>query len=755
MTTSHLSWIRILTAVLLTLTATPSEASETKLYRLGVAKLTPSWDAIAEEHSLEVDFGLLSAKSEHLELELPGGDAYLVTATDFEHRGPGRHVWRGEILETPDSAPVDLGEVTLTVHDGFLAGRLVTPSGTFTIQPRVGGGHSIARIDPSRLPGCGGGEAPAELAGMPADAALGEADFDKAQKIIRVLGVYTGPAMNGAGGKAQIEALIHSSIDVLNTAFQRSRVDARARLVHTQRIGLPDRSDFHIALPELQEDPQVASLRDRWNADVVSGYYENDRSICGVGYVMRNPGQSFAPFAYSITLRHCAIGVTTAHEIGHNLGLEHNPENSSVTPAAASFPWSFGHYHNGAYRTLMSYSSQCTSDCPARSNFSNPNVVVQGLPTGIAGRRDNQRTLRVTTGIAERFRGEQLTPGFDWAQGEPRVGAPVTFSDTSGGGPTSWAWNFGDGTISDEPNPHHTYALTGTYTVTLTVSKGNMTESLSRELEVRDNVCIASESTACLNRGRFQVTVDWRDFDDGSGSGTLAPDGSDDSGLLWFFDDANWEMLVKVLDGCSFNDHFWVFAAATTNVEYNMRVVDTLTGYVKEYVNPLGVAAGAITDSSAFATCSESTKATAVDFGALAAPTQSVSVRSHHGTQGVTGACSDDSESLCLNSERFQVTVEWSDFEGDQGVGSAVELRTDDSGLFWFFDEGNWEMLVKVLDGCSGNGHFWVFAAATTNVEYTLRVTDTETGDIREYTNALGHRAPATADTQAFVCGMT
>ncbi|MCP4654899.1 MAG: hypothetical protein GY856_05705, partial [bacterium] len=77
----------------------------------------------------------------------------------------------------------------------------------------------------------------------------------------------------------------------------------------------------------------------------------------------------------------------------------------------------------------------------------------------------------------------------------------------------------------------------------------------------------------------------------------------DDSGILWFFDADNWEMLVKVLDGCALNRRFWVFAAATTNVEYTLRVTDTVSGTVKTYFNPLGNAAAAITDAGAFATC--------------------------------------------------------------------------------------------------------------------------------------------------------
>ena len=83
----------------------------------------------------------------------------------------------------------------------------------------------------------------------------------------------------------------------------------------------------------------------------------------------------------------------------------------------------------------------------------------------------------------------------------------------------------------------------------------------------------------------------------------MVPTGSDDSGLFWFFDAANWEMLVKILDGCAVNDHYWVFAAATTNVETTLRVTDTETHRVQSYFNPLGVSSSAITDATAFATC--------------------------------------------------------------------------------------------------------------------------------------------------------
>jgi hypothetical protein len=83
-------------------------------------------------------------------------------------------------------------------------------------------------------------------------------------------------------------------------------------------------------------------------------------------------------------------------------------------------------------------------------------------------------------------------------------------------------------------------------------------------------------------------------------------------------------------------------------------------------------------------------------------------------------------------------------------VGHLVPGRSDDSGLLWFFDEANWELLVKVIDGCGYNNRYWVFGSAATDVEYQLVVTDTQTGEDAVYTNALGQRAAAINDTSAF-----
>ncbi|MDI9394258.1 MAG: PKD domain-containing protein [Euryarchaeota archaeon] len=54
----------------------------------------------------------------------------------------------------------------------------------------------------------------------------------------------------------------------------------------------------------------------------------------------------------------------------------------------------------------------------------------------------------------------------------------VSFTDQSTGSPTSWAWDFGDGSNSSEQNPSHIYSKEGNYAVSLTVSNENSSDSL-------------------------------------------------------------------------------------------------------------------------------------------------------------------------------------------------------------------------------------------------------------------------------------
>jgi concanavalin A-like lectin/glucanase superfamily protein len=113
----------------------------------------------------------------------------------------------------------------------------------------------------------------------------------------------------------------------------------------------------------------------------------------------------------------------------------------------------------------------------------------------------------------------------------------------------------------------------------------------------------STATTACLNT-RFAASVTFRDPNTGmTGVGQLVDCPNPDSALFWFFAPNAWEVMVKTINACTFNDRFWVFSAATTNVFYRLDVVDVRAGAAKIYFNYPGPPAPAVTDTAAFETC--------------------------------------------------------------------------------------------------------------------------------------------------------
>ena len=112
--------------------------------------------------------------------------------------------------------------------------------------------------------------------------------------------------------------------------------------------------------------------------------------------------------------------------------------------------------------------------------------------------------------------------------------------------------------------------------------------------------------------------------------------------------------------------------------------------------------------------------------------------------------CSIDATTFCAGSDsRFKVRVTWNTSDGRSGAGQAVVL-TSDTGYFWFFSSNNVEMVIKVVDGRAVNGKFWVFAAGLTNVNVVITVTDTQTGEVKTYSNPQGMAFLPIQDTSAF-----
>ncbi len=122
------------------------------------------------------------------------------------------------------------------------------------------------------------------------------------------------------------------------------------------------------------------------------------------------------------------------------------------------------------------------------------------------------------------------------------------------------------------------------------------------EAAATSTTCTPTSEALCLDGGRFKVTATYETTSASSGN-AQAVKFTDETGYFWFFESPNVEAVVKVHNGCSYNNHYWIFAGGLTNVRTVITVTDTKSGLIKTYVNPQGTAFAPIQDTSAFATC--------------------------------------------------------------------------------------------------------------------------------------------------------
>lgn len=328
-----------------------------------------------------------------IRFDLPEG-RFVAVRTHFELRERGWS-WQGAI----DGQ----GSVTLVREGPALAGLVRTPGVDYELGSGPDGEARLARLDPARFPPCAEPLAvDAPETGEP-PVALAPAPFGTDPIPLDVMVVYTPAARLAAGGEAQIRATIQAAVDITNTAYANSMIRARLDLVHAAEAPFDDTGTGGFDLRNVQDSTTVQTWRDQQGADLV-GLIVADTDACGLGYLQQRIRPSFEAYAYQVTARGCAVGnLTFAHEFGHNQGCEHDPANGNL-PSNASFPFAFGHFHSGAYRTVMAYANQCTGGCRRAPYFSNGNVSHQSLPTGVPDERENYRTVNLSAPVVSAFR---------------------------------------------------------------------------------------------------------------------------------------------------------------------------------------------------------------------------------------------------------------------------------------------------------------------------------------------------------------
>jgi peptidyl-Asp metalloendopeptidase len=305
------------------------------------------------------------------------------------HRN-GAQTWAGHAVGEP------LSTVTVVTMNGVVQGSIRTLDGAWLIEPAPGGAFSIVRqVDADATGTDTEPVAPppspnASVSDAPVAAGDDGSTFD-------ILVFYTPSARDVAGSDAAAQTRIALGVSETNTAYANSGVTPRLRLVGAELLTYTEAGDLGVDLDRLQNTSDgfvdtVHTRRNELGADLVMLVTGSTAAgACGVGYVMTALSSSFAAYAFTVTAYSCiSPNYTFAHELGHNMGWAHAPEDGAGQPSL--YPYSFGYKNpSNLFRTVMAYN--CPSSCTRVLHLSNPNVSYNGATTGTSAQHDNARSL--------------------------------------------------------------------------------------------------------------------------------------------------------------------------------------------------------------------------------------------------------------------------------------------------------------------------------------------------------------------------
>jgi gliding motility-associated-like protein len=149
-------------------------------------------------------------------------------------------------------------------------------------------------------------------------------------------------------------------------------------------------------------------------------------------------------------------------------------------------------------------------------------------------------------------------PEADFTSANTCIGQESIFTDKSKGPPTSWSWNFSDGSTSTIQNPKHIYIKAGAYNVKLTVQTGlGCTDTVAKRIIVYSdpkasftaNVSCWGDSTNFINTSNPMdgaIIKTWWNFDDGTTSTVFNPNHI----LITQKDSFNVKLVIITSHGC-------------------------------------------------------------------------------------------------------------------------------------------------------------------------------------------------------------
>lgn len=307
---------------------------------------------------------------------------------------------------------VELGSAMFTYEAGVLTATVDSPGGNYAIIRQPDGVYQVAQLALQKLPS----ELPPRQAGSMIELPdLAESDVPvDSGRLIDVMVVWTPAAQTANGGAAAMQSLAQASIDNSNLTYLNSGIAQRLRLVHAQQVSYVERtscgeSAFDCALDDVSGNgdgfmDSVHALRDTHGADLVS-LFINDSVYCGIAWLFSgSAGSGFSVLASNT----CAVGNKSfVHELGHNMGAQHDPY---VSPGPGAWAYSHGIVNLASrWRDVLAYNNQCIdtppgTSCPRIQYMSNPKLTYNGAALGDAAVRNNSHTLNKTAKAVAAFR---------------------------------------------------------------------------------------------------------------------------------------------------------------------------------------------------------------------------------------------------------------------------------------------------------------------------------------------------------------
>ena len=348
------------------------------------------------------------------------------TGVDVEHSGE-------DLVSFYAQDDATDSEVALVVQGPDVLGSIRRGAEVYKVHPLGDGLTVVYRYDTSQLrrhpPGWGrfmrrnAIPRQAPKASSRDDAGTSGAAADTGD-VIDLLVTYTPAARTAAGN---IDTFIQFAIDNTHRIYRNSNIGLRLRLVHKHQVNYAQDPDMGVDLHRLTDIDgtmdEVHGLRDRYGADLVALIVGRATNACGLAWAPdfgAAPDRDFSEQGFSVTAHNCETAThhTFAHELGHNQGAAHDPDNSCFSPPCSlppppTFPYRYGRCNTAeGWSTTMSYKSNLQGGCPLEIEyFSSPTLNYRGTPTGDAARRDNRRVLLETARRVANYRQSGNTGG--------------------------------------------------------------------------------------------------------------------------------------------------------------------------------------------------------------------------------------------------------------------------------------------------------------------------------------------------------